>query len=163
MPAWFDLRPLDQPKDELGIASASEAISSIIQSEIDSGLPSKRIILGGFSQGGAIALYSALTTPFKLGGILALSTWLPLTKSIPWENIQQKRQKILQLHGDEDDMVSIQRAEKTAAVLKTHLGDAYYTFKAYRGLGHTVASEEELDDIKKFFEDVLPPLPDSKL
>jgi len=158
MPAWFDLRPLDQPKDEQGIKGTTTSICEIIQSEIDAGIPSKRIVLGGFSQGGAIALYTALTAPFKLAGILALSTWLPISNSIPWENVQ--RHRILHLHGDEDDMVSIERAKKTETILKKHLPENY-SFKSYKDLGHTISLEEEQLDIIQFFKETLPIL-DSK-
>jgi len=159
MPAWFDLRALDEPKDEFGIKSAASAIYEIIQSEIDAGIPSKRIVLGGFSQGGAVALYAALTAPFKLAGILALSTWLPISKSVPWENVQ--RHRILQLHGEEDEMVSIERAKKSGDMLKKQLPENY-TFKAYKELGHTISLAEEQEDISQFFKETLPVL-ESKL
>lgn len=49
-----------------------------VEDEIKNGIPTDRIIIGGFSQGGATALYTAITSPYKFGGLLALSTWLPL-------------------------------------------------------------------------------------
>lgn len=55
----------------------------MIQSEIQSGIPANRILLGGFSQGGALALYSALTLEQKLAAVISLSCWLPLHKSFP--------------------------------------------------------------------------------
>lgn len=55
----------------------------MIQSEIQAGISANRILIGGFSQGGALALYSALTFPQKLAGVISLSCWLPLRKSFP--------------------------------------------------------------------------------
>lgn len=57
----------------------------MIENEIKGGIPANRIVIGGFSQGGALALYSALKFPQKLGGVVALSCWLPLHKSFPAE------------------------------------------------------------------------------
>lgn len=67
----------------LGIKVAATEVQTLIQNEIQAGIPADRIVVGGFSQGGALALYSALTFPQKLGGVVALSCWLPLRKSFP--------------------------------------------------------------------------------
>lgn len=85
MPSWFDLTTLDisGPEDEDGIKKATQNIHSMINSEIQSGISSNRILLGGFSQGGALALYAGLTYDKPLGGIIALSCWLPLHKKFP--------------------------------------------------------------------------------
>lgn len=55
----------------------------MIENEVKAGIPPEKILLGGFSQGGALALYSALIYPQKLAGVVALSCWLPLHKSFP--------------------------------------------------------------------------------
>lgn len=85
MPSWFDLKTLEigGPEDEPGIISASTKIKELIQSEVQAGIPSNRIILGGFSQGGALALYTGLTMEEPLAGIVALSCWLPVYKQFP--------------------------------------------------------------------------------
>lgn len=85
MPSWFDLKTLDEsgPEDEEGIKTAAIEVQNLIENEIKSGIPADRIVLGGFSQGGALALYSALTFPHKLAGVVALSCWLPLRKNFP--------------------------------------------------------------------------------
>lgn len=81
----FDLRSLDPtgPEDEEGITRAASKVHSMINEEVAAGIPSKRIVLGGFSQGGALAIYSALTYPESLAGIIALSCWLPLHQKFP--------------------------------------------------------------------------------
>ncbi|KAL1450938.1 hypothetical protein WDU94_003245, partial [Cyamophila willieti] len=85
MPSWFDLISLDanSKEDEEGIKRAAQKIHSLIDKEVSSGIPSDRIVIGGFSQGGALALYSALTYPKKLAGVVALSCWLPMHKTFP--------------------------------------------------------------------------------
>lgn len=81
----FDLRSLDSsgPEDEEGIRKAAETVHSLIAEEVAAGIPTTRIVLGGFSQGGALAMYSALTFPEPLAGIVALSAWLPLHQKFP--------------------------------------------------------------------------------
>lgn len=71
------------PEDEDGIKKAAEMVHSMIAEEVAAGIPTKRIAIGGFSQGGALAIYSALTFPEPLAGIIALSSWLPLHQKFP--------------------------------------------------------------------------------
>jgi len=71
------------PEDEEGIRKAANMVHSLIAEEVAAGISTKRIILGGFSQGGALAMYSGLTFPEPLAGIIALSAWLPLHKKFP--------------------------------------------------------------------------------
>jgi len=152
MPAWFDLRPLEMPKDEMGIKSAAEAITEVIQREVDNHeIPPSNIVLGGFSQGGALALYTGMRLPFKLGGILALSTWLPMDKLISTEGVQKPR--TLQCHGTEDEMISLDRAQKSADILSKINKD--FVFRTYPNLGHTIDNDQELMDIEQFLKEVL--------
>ena len=80
----------------------------LVEAEIKDGIPPERIIIGGFSQGGATALYTALTCDYTFGGVLALSTWLPLHNQFP-AALKQTANKastpIFQAHGDSDFMV----------------------------------------------------------
>lgn len=71
------------PEDEEGIRKAADMVHSLIAEEVAAGISTKRIVLGGFSQGGALAMFSALTFPEPLAGIIALSSWLPLHKKFP--------------------------------------------------------------------------------
>jgi len=80
-----------------------------------------------------------------------LSTWLPLDKNIPWDSIQKP--KVLQCHGDKDDMIGLPRALKAAKLLEAVLPD--YQFKMYKGLDHTVNNEQELRDVEDFLSKVL--------
>ncbi len=85
MRAWYDLKGLDMdsPEDMEGITKATLRLRSLIEQEILGGIPSDRIIVGGFSQGGALALHTALTYSEKLAGIVALSCWLPFYEAFP--------------------------------------------------------------------------------
>lgn len=73
----------DGPEDEDGIKKATDLVHKMIDDEINEGIASNRIIIGGFSQGGALALYSALRSNKTLGGVMALSCWLPLHRQFP--------------------------------------------------------------------------------
>ncbi|XP_042337434.1 acyl-protein thioesterase 2-like [Plectropomus leopardus] len=85
MPAWFDLMGLSlhSQEDEVGIKKAADNIKAIIDHEVKNGIPPNRIMLGGFSQGGALSLYTALTCEHQLAGVVALSCWLPLHQTFP--------------------------------------------------------------------------------
>lgn len=87
MPSWFDIRHLDkldnsENDDEQGMLETLKSVDELIQAEVDSGIPENRIVLGGFSQGGAISVLNMLTTKRKLAGVVALSTWVPLNHKI---------------------------------------------------------------------------------
>lgn len=155
MPSWFDLRTLDAsgPEDEEGIKQAATQIHGMIQNEIQSGISANRILVGGFSQGGALAVYSALTFPQKLAGVIALSCWLPLRKSFPLLLKNAADLPILQCHGDCDPVVPYKWGQMTASYLKTFLTAT--EFRTFRGLAHA-SSDEELRDMKTFLEKNLP-------
>lgn len=154
MPSWFDLRSLDAsgPEDESGIKKAMLTIHNLIDSEVKEGIPSNRIVIGGFSQGGALALYSALTYNKPLAGVVALSCWLPLHKQFPAAAISNKDIPFLQCHGDCDPIVPYKWGQMTASLLKTFLRQI--EFKTYRGMMHS-SCPEEMEDIKKFIAKVV--------
>lgn len=104
MTSWFDLYSLDKGReDESGINQAKSLIHEMIRDEEKSGIPADKILIGGFSQGGALALYSGLTYSKPLAGIIGLSCWIPLHESI---SITNKQTPIFQGHGDADQIVS---------------------------------------------------------
>jgi len=161
MPSWFDIRSLDKNddnQDEEGIKKASADIIKLINDEIEGtdgnpGIPASRIILGGFSQGGALSLYTGLTGPFTLGGIVTLSGYLPIGKTIPWDSIKQP--KVLQCHGDEDSVVPFEFGLQTSEKLKKHLPPDSYKFQVYPGMDHCSCAEE-LSDVEDFIKKTIP-------
>uniref|UniRef100_A0A8C5DMV3 palmitoyl-protein hydrolase n=1 Tax=Gouania willdenowi TaxID=441366 RepID=A0A8C5DMV3_GOUWI len=147
MPAWFDLMGLspDSPEDEAGIKRAAESIKAIIEHEAKNGIPPHRIILGGFSQGGALALYTALTSQHQLAGVVALSCWLPLHKTFPSASNASKNLPILQCHGEMDFMIPCQFGAMTAEKLKSIVDKSMINFKTYPGLSHCSSPQKKLN------------------
>ena len=84
MRAWYDVMSLDRsgPQDEAGIRDSAETLRRLIEREHDRGVDYDRIVVAGFSQGGAIAMHTAMRFPEKLAGLMALSTWMPLEATI---------------------------------------------------------------------------------
>ncbi|XP_069033124.1 acyl-protein thioesterase 2 [Embiotoca jacksoni] len=157
MPAWFDLMGLspDCPQDESGIKKAAENIKAIIEHEAKNGIPPHRIILGGFSQGGALSLYTALTCQHQLAGVVALSCWLPLHRSFPSAQSGSKNLPILQCHGVMDPMIPVQFGAMTSEKLKSILNPDLITFKTYPELLHG-SCPQEMAGVKEFIEKYLP-------
>lgn len=155
MPSWFDLRSLDASanEDEAGIKKAAENIHALIQAEESAGILPERVVIGGFSQGGALALYSAFTYPHALGGVMALSCWLPLHKQFPAAAIANKGTPIVQCHGDCDPLVPYKWGQMTASLLKQF--STKTEFKTFKGLGHS-SNDEEMAFLKTFVERILP-------
>ena len=156
MPAWFDLKSLDPsgPEDEKGIDKSKAVVDKLVEDEIKNGIEPSRIVLGGFSQGGALALYSTLTNKHKLGGLIALSCWLPLHKKFPGQAVAENRDvPCLQVHGDCDPVVPYRWGQLTSTTLKAFMGN--HEFKTYKGLAHT-SSAAEMQDIKDFLLQLVP-------
>ena len=85
MPAWFDIFGLDPSakEDAAGFEESFARVKSIINKTIASGIPASNIVVGGFSQGGSIALHTAMKLPIPIAGYVALSTWLAFSSSYP--------------------------------------------------------------------------------
>nr|KAF6405228.1 lysophospholipase 1 [Rousettus aegyptiacus] len=160
-PHAFDIFGLssESHEDEPGIKQAAENVKTLIEQEVKNGIPSNRIILGGFSQGGALSLYTALTTQQKLAGVAALSCWLPLRDSFPQGPISGVNRdiSILQCHGDCDPLVPLMFGSLTVEKLKTLVNPANVTFKTYEGMMHS-SCQQEMMDVKQFIDKLLPPV-----
>lgn len=110
MRAWYDIKALslNAPEDAAGIRRSQERIARLIETEAGLGIPPERVLLAGFSQGGAIALQTALRNPQRLGGVMALSTYLPLRDSLAAEGAEaNKHLPILMCHGLHDPVLPI--------------------------------------------------------
>jgi len=110
MRSWYDLYGLDigSREDVAGIKLAAESIRQLIDREQQRGIAANHIVLAGFSQGGALALYTALTHPQPLAGVVALSTYLPLAQQLLEQHPHlQQYPHIFQAHGDRDPVVDM--------------------------------------------------------
>jgi phospholipase/carboxylesterase len=111
MRAWYDVRWGDlegrtKQADEQGVRASQTAIVQLIEREISRGIPVGEIVLAGFSQGGAVALQTALRYPQKLAGVMALSTYLPLAESFAQEaSAENRRIPIFMAHGLDDGVI----------------------------------------------------------
>ena len=146
MPAWYDIKApqINQQQDEAGIEKSQRSILALIQREIDRGVKSNNIILAGFSQGGAVALHTALRFEQPLAGIMGLSTYLPLADKVE-KDIQpaNKNTPIFLAHGNYDQVIPVQLAEQTQQTLNSF---GYQTeFNKYN-MEHSVCAEE-INDI----------------
>ena len=114
MPAWYDITSLDLKRrhDADGVARSVAAVEALIEREVERGVPKDRIVLAGFSQGGAIALYAALTHTERLAGVVALSTYLVLPEQLGEARHEANHAlPVFQAHGNSDPMVVFERGE----------------------------------------------------
>lgn len=116
---WGDLEGRSKAPDEKGVRASEAAIVEIIEREARAGTAPDRVVLAGFSQGGAIALHTGLRYPKKLAGIIALSTYLPLAESFAREAAQENRTTpIFMAHGTQDSVVPYVMGQRSAALLR---------------------------------------------
>lgn len=121
MPAWYDIYHLDRldQQDRAGIQNSAESIAQIIELEIARGMPSHRIVLAGFSQGGAMALHTGLRFTQPLAGIFALSSYLPLADLLGVEKHPHNQHvPIFMAHGKQDPVLPLILAELGACELE---------------------------------------------
>ena len=171
---------LAQDEDVAGLLRTRDYFHSLIRDEKAKGIASERIVVGGFSQGGSIAILSGFTCPTKLGGIFSLSGYLSLRHKmkdlIPNDN-PNKDTKIFMGHGENDFMVQYELGVQTAEKLKEwgYIVDFHgYPYVptpncSAVGFNHALtciscseldhsASPQEMNDFEDFLTEVLPPV-----
>ncbi len=149
MRAWYDVLTLERggPQDEAGIRESGRLLELLIEREQERGVASENIVLAGFSQGGAIALHTGLRYPHRLGGLMALSTWLPLPDSFEAEVVQNaqaqsKQLPIFMAHGSFDPMLPIALGQYSHETLR----NAGYAVDWHEyPMAHAVCAEEIAD------------------
>ena len=141
MRAWYDVYQLGGGReDEAGIRASQALLEGLIAREKSRGIAARRIVLAGFSQGGAIALQTGLRHGERLAGIMALSTWLPLADALAAERHPANADvPMFMAHGTMDEMIAPVRAERSRDRLIA-LGYAP-EWQAYP-MGHAVCPEE---------------------
>lgn len=151
MPSFFDLHGLEigDPVDETGIQKAIARVERIVEEEVVAGVKKERIVVAGFSQGGALALrYGLQATGVK--GIVGLSSWLPGGKEAA--KSAKGNPKILMCHGVEDPLVKCEYGKMSAELLREHGHDV--KFRTFSGLAHS-ANPQELNVFAQFLKSLL--------
>jgi phospholipase/carboxylesterase len=146
MRAWYDIFSLERggPMDEEGIRASGEILNGLIRQERERGVDAGRIVIAGFSQGGAIALHGALRYPEKLAGLMALSTYLPLTDCFDEEVVANKDSvngeiPIFMAHGTFDPVLPMHLGSDSAALLtKNGYSVEWHDYP----MAHAVCAEE---------------------
>lgn len=157
MRAWYDVSQGDlegnsRKADEAGVRRSQQAIDQLIGQEIERGIPAARIVVAGFSQGGAIALQTGLRYPERLAGVMALSTYLPLAEHLPEEAATANTAASLFIaHGTTDPVVPNAMGRNSAAMLE-RLG--YHVEWHEYPMPHSVCAEE-IADISAWLRRVL--------
>jgi len=151
MRAWYDILQFGPgPEDETGVRASQQLVEEMIAAEKARGIG--EIVLAGFSQGGAIVLQTALRHPERLAGVLALSTYLPLHKTLEAERSAANREvPIFMAHGQYDEIIPLVRAEQSRQFLD-RLGYKvqWHTYP----MPHSVCPEE-IADISAFLRQIL--------
>jgi phospholipase/carboxylesterase len=157
MRAWYDIIAIGPgaQEDGPGLEQMSHTVGRLIEQEHQRGIPYERIILAGFSQGGAMALYTGLRYPHKLAGILALSTYLPVAQTTSAQlSEHNKNISIFMAHGTLDLVVPLPFGEYSYQMMRRlHLPVQWKTYPMAHGL-----VKEELIDIRQHIIAMLPDL-----
>ncbi len=150
MRAWYDVTDPDLTRevDRAGIIRSVDAVAALMAREIANGIPPDRILLAGFSQGGVIALQLALRTEFQVLGVIALSTYLPLTDELPERPF---RLPLFWGHGTMDPLIPVRAGESGRDWLQAR--DFPLSWHAYP-MEHAVCMEE-ISDIRAWMMDRL--------
>ena len=119
MRAWYDILQFgDGPEDEQGIRASQVLLENLITAEKKKGIQADKIVLAGFSQGGAIVLQTGLRYAGRLAGIMALSTYLPIAETLQKEKSKANQDlPIFMAHGSYDDIIPLRRAEQSKDLL----------------------------------------------
>lgn len=155
MRAWFDLYGLGatHKHDEAGIALANEQLLVLIDEERAQDIPANKIVIAGFSQGGALALYTGILYPEKLAGIMALSTYLPIPEHLedyhlPALNVNTP---IYMAHGNMDTVIAMELGEMSRdRLVKLGFSVEWHSYH----MMHSVCAEE-IHDIAYWLSRVL--------
>ena len=152
MPAWYDIKQVDVDRhvDNEQLQESASRIHDLIDREIERGIQSTRIIVAGFSQGGAVSFEAALSYEQPLAGIMALSTYFATVDTIKINVIQQSI-PILICHGEHDPVVSESLGKRSRASLeKLGFDPEYHSYP----IEHSVCPQE-IEDIGKWISRVL--------
>lgn len=164
MPAWYDIFELHEgaKQDKEGILESVKAILELVAQEEQNGISRDKIVIGGFSQGGAISLSTGLlfkTIPGNedkeaFGGILALSTYLPIQEHFEkHKSLVPTKTPIYMCHGTDDYVIDYSWAEMSRNYIKNDLACPNIKFQTMPHVGHSI-NEESIQSIESFLKKV---------
>ncbi len=154
MRAWYDIRfnGLQRETDDAGVLRSVAAVNALVERETSRGIATSRILLAGFSQGGAVVLTAGTRYPETLGGILALSTYLPLAEQLTQHaSTANQHIPIFMAHGTQDNVIPLSLAETSRQAL-TQAGYPVQ-WQAYPMAHHLC--QEEIEAISRWIQTVL--------
>lgn len=161
MPSWYDIESLSQSRGQqecAGIDQSTSTLQNLVKGEKDKGIDPSRIVLAGFSQGGAMSLWTGLQLPAtfssRLAGVLVMSGYLPKEHSFVVSELG-KETPVLHCHGSVDPLVLPEFAEASRAKVLGGGHSAGYELRMYRGLAHS-ANMQELMDVVQWLDKLLP-------
>ena len=154
MRGWYDIKGMafDREEDRSGLEQSAEIVTSLIEQENQRGVATDHIILAGFSQGGAVVLFTGLRLEQKLAGIIALSTYLPVAESADAErSLVNQDTPIFMAHGTEDPVIPIMLAHRSQSMLvQMKYSVDWHTYTMPHGV-----SPVEIQDIARFMRGIV--------
>jgi phospholipase/carboxylesterase len=154
MRAWYDILDLaiERRVDDAGVRRSAGVLEALVAGERARGIPARRIVVAGFSQGGAVALHAGLRHRERLAGIMALSTYLAVHEGLEEEASEANREvPVFLAHGSQDPVVPLSASEAARVALR---GLGYRVQCNTYPMPHSVCAEE-LRDISCWLEQVL--------
>jgi len=151
MRAWYDIRipDLSLQEDEDSIRESSDILSSYIDAEINAGITADKILIAGFSQGGAMTLFTGLRYPQKLAGLLALSTYLPLPDQLQAEaNNANLKTPLMMMHGTFDPIIPVFQGQNSRYLLQ----QAGYSIEWHEYPMQHAVCPQEISDISHWLQ-----------
>ena len=145
MRAWYDILGMDirRDEDEEGLRTSEAQVRALVEREVSRGVSEERIVLAGFSQGGAIALQAGVRHPRRLAGIMALSTYLPLPEKLEAEASSANRDcPVFMAHGTQDPVVPFEGGQLSKEALEAQ---GYEIEWREYPMPHSVCMEEIAD------------------
>ncbi|CAI5440057.1 unnamed protein product [Caenorhabditis angaria] len=154
MPAWYDLFGLDAAarEDDSGISAAAQYVHSLIDAEIAAGIPANKIIVGGFSMGGALAIYSGLTYSKTLGGIVGLSSFFLQRTKFPGSYTANNSTKIFLGHGAADFLVPLSIGQLSEQLIKKF--NPNVELHIYGSMAHS-SCPQEMRELAEFIKNAV--------
>lgn len=158
MRSWFDIEeiPVAQGARDYAddISASMERIHAMIATLEEEGYGAREIVVGGFSQGGALSIHAALRYPKQLGGAVCLSGWLMMQGSLEaWAHPNSRGTPIFWGHGESDNVVQYGlQAVGVSALRESQIG--VVTDRTYRGMQHSTC-DQELRDLEEFLQGLI--------